>query len=70
MEERAAMHSHCAKRLVQRLGAELRSHVDSIVGRIPTEVTKHCKTRTDGVSSSDLLGAGQRSQGIKNFPDS
>jgi len=25
---------------------------------IPTEVTKHCKAPTDGVSSSDMLGCG------------
>jgi hypothetical protein len=27
-----------------------------MLDRIPTEVTKHCKARTDGVSSSDMLG--------------
>jgi len=40
----------------QRLGAELRSHDDSMLDPIPTEVTKHCKAPTDGVSSSDMLG--------------
>jgi hypothetical protein len=50
------MHSHCAKRLVQRLGAELRSQDDSMLDQIPTQVTNHSKAPTDGVSSSDMLG--------------
>jgi len=40
----------------QRLGGELRSQIDSMIGRIPTGVTKHSKAPTDGVSSSDVLG--------------
>ena len=40
----------------ERLGAELRSRDDSMLGQIPTEVTNHSKAPTDGVSSSDMLG--------------
>jgi len=39
----------------QRLGAELRSQDDAILDQIPTEVTKHSKACTVGVSSSDML---------------
>jgi len=46
-------------RAAQRLGAELRSQNDSMLDQIPTEVTKHCKAPTDGVSSSELLGGVQ-----------
>jgi hypothetical protein len=28
-----------------------------MLDQIPTGVTNHCKARTDGVSSSDMLGA-------------
>ncbi len=32
-----------------------------MLDQIPSEVTKHCKARTDGVSSSDMLaGANSR----------
>ena len=39
----------------QRLGAELRSHDESMTSRIPTEVPKHFKAPTVGVSSSELI---------------
>jgi len=41
----------------QRLGAELRSHDGTMLDQIPTEVTNHYKAPTDGVGSSDMLGA-------------
>ena len=52
----------------QRLGAELRSHDASILDRIPTEVTKHCKAPTDGVSSSDMLGGWHPLLGRAQWP--
>ena len=45
-----------SNRAAQRLGAELRSQDDSMLDPIPTGVTEHSKARTDGVSSSDMLG--------------
>ena len=42
-------------RQLERLGAELRSLGDLVLDQIPTGVTKHCKARTDGVSSSERL---------------
>jgi hypothetical protein len=52
------------------MGAELRSHDDPILDRIPTEGLEQYKARTVGVSSSDMLGAlrlpltsGRRDQG-------
>jgi len=44
-------------RAAQRPGAELRSRDDSMLDQIPTEAIKHRKAPTDGVSSSDMLGA-------------
>ena len=40
----------------QRLGTELRSQDDPMLDQIPTEVTNHSNARTDGVSSSGMLG--------------
>jgi hypothetical protein len=31
-----------------------------MLDQIPAEVTNHSKARTDGVSSSDVLGSGKR----------
>ena len=40
----------------QRLGAELRSQTESVIGPIRTRGTSRCKAPNDGVSSSDMLG--------------
>jgi hypothetical protein len=44
------------EKAAERVGAELRSHDDPMLDQIPTGVTNHSKARTDGVSSSDMLG--------------